>query len=409
MPPSPSEARFRPVETCVSLHTPTTEAEARDAVAEARSARRPLRLQGGNTRSGFGRPTNAVDVLSSAALTGITLYEPSELVIGARAGTPVRLLEDTLASRGQMLPVEPVDHRHLYGTEGEPTVGGLVATGASGPRRFAAGAVRDHLIGVRFVNGLGEAVKSGGRVMKNVTGLDLVKLECGAHGTLGFLTEVTFKVVPRPETALTLVLRGLDDARAVAALTRAVGTPFEVTGAAHLPLQGAEPARTLLRLEGFATSVADRATRLAALLAEFGAFDRMADADAASLWDALRDGVVLRPSPEDAVWRLSVAPTRGPAVAARLAAVARRHGFDWGGGLLWVLTDPAGDAGAAVVRAALGEFGGHATLLRAPDAVRATADVFQPLVPPLGGVTRRIKASFDPDSVLNPGRMYAGV
>ena len=378
-------------------------------MAQARAARRPLALRGGGTRAGLGRPTNAVEVLSSERLAGITLYEPSELVVGARTGTPVRALEETLAAKGQMLPVEPVDHRRLYGTGGEPTVGGLVATGASGPRRFAAGAVRDHLIGLRFVNGFGEAVKSGGRVMKNVTGLDLVKLECGAHGTLGFLTEATFKVVPRPETALTLALHGLDDARAVAALTRAVGTPFEVTGAAHLPGGGDGPARTLLRLEGFAASVDDRATRLAALLAEFGAADRLPEGEAAPLWDALRDGVALRPSAEDAVWRLSLAPTRSSAVAARLAGIARRHGFDWGGGLLWLSTDPAGDAGAAAIRAVLGEAGGHATLLRAPEAVRAAADVFQPLAPALGAVTRRVKASFDPDGVLNPGRMYAGM
>ena len=396
-------------ETRMSLHTPATEAEACDAVAAARAARRPLSLQGGGTRAGLGRPSNAVDVLSSAGLTGITLYEPSELVIGARAGTPVRVLEATLAERGQMLPVEPADHRRLYGRQGEPTVGGLVATNASGPRRFAAGAVRDHLIGVRVVNGFGDAVKSGGRVMKNVTGLDLVKLECGAHGTLGFLTEVTFKVVPRPETALTLLFAGLDDARAVAALTRSIGTPFEVTGAAHLPGAGGAPARTLLRLDGFASSVADRATRLSALLAEFGAPERLAEGVAAPLWDDIRDGVALGAGRDEAVWRVSVAPTRGPAVAARLAGVALRHSFDWGGGLIWVGTDPSGDAGASSIRAAVAEVGGHATLVRAPDAVRAAVDVFEPLAPPLEAVTAAIKASFDPDRLFNPGRMYGGV
>ena len=398
----------------MSLHAPATEDEACTVVGDARAARRPLTLRGGGTRAGFGRPTNAVDVLSSAGLTGITLYEPSELVIGARSGTPVRVLEETLAARGQMLPVEPADHRRLYGAQGaqpagEPTVGGLVATGASGPRRFAAGGVRDHLIGVRIVNGFGEAVKSGGRVMKNVTGLDLVKLECGAHGTLGFLTEVTFKVVPRPETALTLLFAGLDDARAVAALTRAIGTPFEVTGAAHLPGAGGAPARTLLRLEGFASSVDDRATRLAALLPEFGAAERLPDGVAGPLWDDLRDGMALGAAAEDAVWRVSVAPTRGPAVAARLKGVALRHCFDWGGGLIWVATEAGGDAGAAAIRAAVAEVGGHATLLRAPDAVRAAVDVFEPLQPALRAVTAGVKASFDPEGVLNPGRMYQGV
>ena len=392
----------------MTVSTPATEAEACSAVAEARAARRPLVLRGGGTRAGLGRPSNATDALSAAGLTGITLYEPSELVIGARAGTPVRVLEETLAARGQMLPVEPQDHRRLYATTGEPTVGGLVATGASGPRRFAAGAIRDHLIGVRFVNGRGEAVKSGGRVMKNVTGLDLVKLQCGAHGTLGFLTEVTFKVVPRPETGATLVLHGLDDARGIAALTLAIGTPFEMTGAAHLPGIEGRPARTLLRLEGFPDSVADRAARLAALLADYGSAERLDVAAAAPLWDDLRDGVVAD-VPDAAVWRISVPPTAGPTVAARLAALALRHGFDWGGGLLWLATAPDGDAGAAAIRTALAGIGGHATLVRAPDAVRAAVAVFEPLAPPLAAVTAGIKASFDPERVLNPGRMYGGV
>ena len=394
----------------MSLHRPSTEAEACGVVAEARAARRPLRLEGGNTRAGLGRPSNATDVLSAAGLAGITLYEPSELVIGARAGTPVRELEAVLAGKGQRLPVEPVDHRRLYGTGGEPTVGGLVATNASGPRRFASGAIRDHVIGIRVVNGLGEAVKSGGRVMKNVTGLDLVKLECGAHGTLGFLTEVTFKVVPRAETVATLAFHGLDDARAVAALTRAIGTPFEMTGAAHLPGVAGAASRTLLRFEGFAASVEDRATRLAALLADVGHPERLSADDAAPLWDDIRDGVALEAPAASAVWRISVAPTRGPAVAARLGGTALRHVYDWGGGLVWIATEASGDAGAAAIRSAIATAGGgHATLMRAPDAVRASVDVFEPLVPALQAVTAGLKTSFDPDRLLNPGRMYQGV
>ncbi len=393
----------------MSLIAPGTEAEAKARVVEARAAGRPLTLQGGNTRAGLGRPSNNTAILSAAGLTGITLYEPSELVIGARAGTPVRDLEAELAARGQMLPVEPVDHRRLYGTRGEPTIGGLVATNASGPRRFAAGAIRDHLIGVRFVNGRGEIVKSGGRVMKNVTGLDLVKLECGAHGTLGFLTEVTFKVVPKPETTVTLVFRGLDDVRAVAALTRAVGSPFEMTGAAHLPGADRLSAKTLLRFEGFAASVEDRATRLAALLAEFGVPERLSDEAAAALWSDIRDGVAVEAPDGAAVWRVSVAPTQGPSIVERLRGVADRHGFDWAGGLLWLAVRPDGDAGAGAIRAAVAAVGGHATLMRAPDAVRSVIDVFEPLAPALRGITANIKASIDPDALFNPGRMYSGV
>jgi glycolate oxidase FAD binding subunit len=388
--------------------TPASEEEAADLVREARGARRRLELRGGGTRSGLGRPVEAEAVLSSSALVGITLHEPAELVIAARAGTPVREVEAALDAHGQRLPVEPMDHRALYSTAGEPTVGGLVAANASGPRRVQAGAIRDHLIGVRLVNGRGEAIKSGGRVMKNVTGLDLVKLSCGAHGTLGFLTEVTFKVLPKPEAAATLAWSGLDDARAVAALTKAMASPFDVSGAAHIPLgPGREEASTLLRLEGHAETVRGRTERLATLLAEFGRPKRLADEG--SPWPALRDGGIVAADAEAAVWRISVAPTQGPELVARLRPLLRDHAYDWGGGLVWAATAPDGDAGAADIRAALGGLGGHATLLRAPVALRRHIEVFEPLTPALRALTVGIKASFDPDGILNPGRMYAGI
>ncbi len=387
---------------------PASEAAAADLIREARGAHRRLELRGGGTRSGLGRPVEAEAVLSSVALVGITLHEPAELVIAARAGTPVRELEAALDAHGQRLPVEPMDHRALFSTNGEPTVGGLVAANASGPRRIQAGAIRDHLIGVRFVNGRGEAIKSGGRVMKNVTGLDLVKLNCGAHGTLGFLTEVTFKVLPKPEASATLAWSGLDDARAVAALTKAMGSPFDVSGAAHIPLgPGRGEASTLLRLEGHAVAVEGRTERLATLLAEFGRPKRLADEG--SLWPALRDGAIVATDAEAAVWRISVAPTRGPQLVAKIRPLLRDHAYDWGGGLVWVATAPAGDAGAAEIRAALGGFGGHATLVRAPEALRRQIDVFEPLTPALRALTVGVKASFDPDHILNPGRMYAGI
>ena len=399
---------------------PVSEEEAADLIRQARAARRRLELRGGGTRSGLGRPVEAEAVLSSAALVGITLHEPAELVIAARAGTPVRELEAALAAHGQRLPVEPMDHRALYealasersqrelGCSGEPTVGGLVATNASGPRRIQAGAIRDHLIGVRLVNGRGEAIKSGGRVMKNVTGLDLVKLSCGAHGTLGFLTEVTFKVLPKPEAVATLAWSGLDDTRAVAALTRAMGSPFDVSGAAHIPAgPGRDRAVTLVRLEGFGTTVEGRSARVAALLSEFGPAEALPDA--ASRWAALRDGATVASDAEAAVWRISVAPTQGPRLVAKLSPLLRDHAYDWGGGLVWAATAPDGDAGAAAIRAALGGLGGHATLVRAPEALRRQIEVFEPLTPALRALTAGIKASFDPDGILNPGRIYAGI
>ena len=392
----------------MSTYQPRSEAEAATLIGEAAARRERLRLVGGGTRAGIGRPAQDEATLSSAGLTGITLYEPAELVIAARAGTPLAEVEARLAEGGQMLPFEPMDHRPLLGSTGEPTIGAVAAGNVSGPRRIAGGAARDSLIGVRFVNGRGETVKSGGRVMKNVTGLDLVKLMAGSWGTLGFLTEVTFKVLPVPERTATLALAGLDDARAVEAMSVALGSPFEITGAAHLPEGIDGPARTLLRIEGFSASVDYRLGQLTRLLRGFTPPATREGEEAASQWRAVRD-VLPFAGGDEAVWRLSTAPGRGPAVAAAIAAARpARWFYDWGGGLIWLATPATGDAGAEVVRAALAQ-GGHATLVRAPDAVRAAVPVFEPLSEPLMRITTGLKAAHDPIGLFNPGRMYAGI
>lgn len=393
------------------VHIPTTEAQACAVVKSVVDSATPLTLRGGGTRFGLGRPAQAASTLSSAGLTGITLYEPAEMVIAARAGTPLALVQETLASRGQMLPFEPMDHRTLYGSEGEPTIGTVAACNISGSRRINAGAARDSLIGVRLVNGRGEMIKSGGRVMKNVTGLDLVKLVSGSHGTLGFLTEVTFRVLPQPERIVTLQWSGLSDSAGVTLLSKALGSPFEPMAAAHLPagLAGDE-ARTLLRLENFSDSIEYRAGVLALLLGEYGVPNRLEGTESSELWRDIRDAAVFAGSNE-AVWRLSLAPTNAPKAVATIAGAmpdARRF-YDWGGGLVWLAVSAEGDAGAAAIRAALKPLGGHATLVRAPDAVRAAVDVFQPLAEPLMRVTVGIKKSFDPAGIFEPGRMYAGI
>jgi glycolate oxidase FAD binding subunit len=395
----------------VIVHTPTTEAQACAVVKSVIDSATPLTLRGGGTRAGLGRPAQAASTLSSAGLTGVTLYEPAEMVIAARAGTPLSLVQETLAARGQMLPFEPMDHRALYGSEGEPTIGTVAACNISGPRRINAGAARDSLIGVRLVNGRGEMIKSGGRVMKNVTGLDLVKLVCGSHGTLGFLTEVTFRVLPKPERIVTLQWSGLSDGDGVALSSKALGSPFEPMAAAHLPPGFAgDVARTLLRLENFSDSIAYRAGELASLLGEYGLPDRLEGAHPDDLWRDVRDAAFFAGTAE-AVWRLSLSPTNGPKAAAAIAHTlpAARWFYDWGGGLVWLAAPAEGDAGAAAIRAALKPLGGHATLVRAPDAVRAAIDVFQPLSEPLMRVTAGIKKSFDPAGIFEPGRMYAGI
>lgn len=390
----------------VAALSPADEREIASAVAEAAAKRTPLAVAGGGTREGLGRPMQTAATLTTRRLTGVTLYEPTELVLSARAGTPVTEVEALLASRGQRLPFEPIDHRPLYGSDGTPTIGAVAAANLSGPRRISAGAARDSLIGVRAVTGEGVAVKSGGRVMKNVTGYDLVKFLAGSYGTLAVLTEVTFKVLPVPETEATLAFAGLADARAVTLLSAALGSPFSVTGAAHV----AEPARTLVRIEGFAASVDERAARLRQLLATFAEPELLHGEASVATWKTIRDLHALGAPPNVPVWRISVRPGDGP----RVADAVRRAGpcrvlYDWGGGLVWIAGGEGPDAGAAVVRAAVADVGGHATLVRAPDAVRNSVEVFQPQAPPLVALTKKLKATFDPAGILNPGRMVAGI
>jgi glycolate oxidase FAD binding subunit len=377
------------------LIEPRTEDEVAEAVREARAAKAPLAIEGGGTKRGLGRPVQTERTLSTRGLAGITLYEPAEMVIGALAGTPLSEIQRALDERGQMLAFEPPDYRTLLGSEGEPTIGGLVATGLAGPRRVAAGGLRDSLIGVRFVNGRGEIIKNGGRVMKNVTGLDLVKLQAGAHGTLGVLTEVIFKVVPKPAAVATLQIEGLDAGKAVAAMAAALGSPFEVTGVAHAG------GRTHVRIEGFPEQIAYRSGELRRLMQPFGRLDAAADG---TIWEAMRQGrPALGRSP---VWRASVKPTLGAAFADALGMEAA---WDWGGGLVWLGADEADERLASRIQTAAANHGGYATLVKAPVGYRARVDVFQPLPSAVQKLQAGLKASFDPDRILNPGRMYAGL
>jgi len=365
---------------------PTSETELSEAIRDAGG---PLSVRGGATRP-VGRPVVGA-ALSVAGISGITLYEPGALTLVAAAGTPLAEVEDVLAGGGQRLPFEPMDHRGLLGTGGVPTIGGVVAGNVSGPRRVQAGACRDSLIGVRFVDGAGTVVKNGGRVMKNVTGYDLVKLMAGSWGTLGVLSEVSFKLLPRPETEATLVLEGLDGGRAVAAMAAALGSPFEVNGAAHLP-----DGRTALRLEGFAASVAYRAGALAGHLAGFAAPARLEASESAALWTAVRDVAPFHGVAGD-VWRLSVKPSDAPALVARAGGPAL---YDWGGGLVWLLLPEGTD-----LRALLGPFQGHATLIRASTATRARIAPFHPDPAPVAALAAGLRRKFDPRGILNPGLM----
>lgn len=348
---------------------PSSEAELAELI---KTANGPLAVQGGGTRR-LG-PVSA-DALDTTGLSGITLYEPGALTLVAQAGTPLAEIEQTLGTMRQRLPFEVPDLRGLLGRSGTSTIGGVVAANASGPRRVQAGACRDSLIGVRFVDGTGTVVKNGGRVMKNVTGIDLVKLMAGSQGRLGVLTEVAFKLLPVPEASATLVLHGLDDATAVTALSAALTSPFDVTGAAHWPGRG-----TFLRIEGFEASVTYRRAEVQRRLAGFGAVDVASD----DPWPAIRDVAAFHGRAGD-VWRLSTTPSQAPALVAR--AAPRQALYDWGGGLIWLLTDPGFD-----LRAALGPFAGHATLVRSDSPL----PVFHPETAPIAALTRGLRAKFDP-------------
>ena len=376
--------------------TPQSEADLADVVAEAAAAKAPLEIQGGGTRLRLGRPVQAEKTLSTAGLSGITLYEPGAMTLVVKAGTPVAEIEAALEAEGQMLPFEPMDHRTLLGSAGEPTIGGVVACGVSGPRRIQAGACRDAILGMRFVNGAGQVIKSGGRVMKNVTGLDVAKLVCGSYGTLGVIAEIGFKVLPKPQATATLACDGLEPDAAVAALSRAMGSPFGTTGAA-VDGQGA-----FVRIEGLTGSVTYRRGQLQALLgADWQGLD---EEIATQRWRAVRDVAAL--SGEGAVWRLSLKPSDGTQVVAAISAQLDSQAiYDWAGGLVWLRVPEEGDAGAGVIRAEIARYGGHATLIRAADPVRAAVDVFQPQSDPVRAIAQGLRAKFDPAGVLNPGRM----
>lgn len=393
-----------------------------ETVAWAAAEEQPLEIYGHRSKRGIGRPLQAEHELDLSRLTGVTLYEPEELVLSARAGTPVREIESLLHQNKQMLAFEPMDFGPLSGaTRGRGTIGGVLASNASGPRRIKAGAARDHILGVNAVSGRGEAFKSGGRVVKNVTGYDLSKALAGSWGTLAVVTDLTFKVLPRPQAEATLVVAGLEDARAVGALCQAMGTAWDVSGAAHLPEEvvaevpdaafaSGSKAATLIRLEGVAESVDYRAAKLTAMIGRIGQV-AVLEADASSaVWRAVRDAEAFGTTASP-VWRVSVAPKAGPAVIATLKTRQTiRHYYDWSGGLLWIKVDNGQDDGLARdIRAAVAAAGGgHATLMRGSPSLRAAVAPFEPQPKPLAALSRRLKAQFDPNGILNPGRLLAG-
>jgi glycolate oxidase FAD binding subunit len=390
---------------------PQTTEDVEKVVAWAAAEDQPLEIIGQGTKRALGRPVQAAHVLDISGLTGIESYEPAELVLTLKAGTPIAEVEKLVDDNGQELSFEPMDLGPLLGSApAQGTIGGVLAANLSGPRRIKAGAARDHVLGMEAVSGRGEVFNSGGKVVKNVTGYDLPRALCGAYGTLAVATTVTLKVNPKPETSATFMLSGLNDDDGINALCQAMGSSAEISGAAHLPagVNGGSSS-TVLRLEGFSTSVDYRFKTLQALLASYGAPSRLEAVETGSLWQTIRD-VKPYAGGQTPVWRISVAPTAGPQLVASLRETFELQAYyDWSGGLVW-LSCLDGSLHEADIRAAIDTVGGgHATLVRADASQRSNASVFHPQPAPLAALSRRLKEQFDPKGILNPGKMVSGV
>lgn len=400
-------------------------ADVEQVVQAALANEQPLEVIGHGSKRGVGHALVTNAVLDMSALDAIVSYEPNELLLTVGAGAPLADVLSLIDSKNQHFAFEPVNLATLLGTGHDAgTIGGMLAAGFAGPRRIKDGGSRDHLLGAHAVSGFGEIFKAGGKVVKNVTGYDLCKLLCGSFGTLAVMTEVTLKVMPRPESRHTLVLRGLDDVTAVRAMTAALGSPYDVSGAAHLPASVLQDARsqlteiadgkalTLLRLEGIAASVKHRAGSLTAALETYGAADVVDDDVSMALWPLVRDVTPFAADGafgERPVWRIVCPPASGGKLGQGLAGdTGGEILYDWGGGLIWAALPPGSDAHAPLVRGRAEAVGGHATLVRAPEALRGGVDVFHPQQSGVAALTQRVKHSFDPKNILNRGRMTRG-
>ena len=396
-----------------------------EVVRAAIANEQPLEIIGHGTKRGIGHAMATNAVLDVSALNAVTAYEPNELIVTLQAGAPLADVLSLIDARNQQFAFEPMNTAPLLGTPALGTIGGMIAAGLAGPRRIKAGGARDHLLGAHAVSGFGDSFKTGGKVVKNVTGYDLCKLLAGSWGTLSVMTEVTLKVMPKPEAERTLLLRGLDDAAASKAMTTALGSPFDVSAAAHLPkssfrastdglgdIASQSEALTVLRLEGITASATHRAGSLRELLAPFGTATLVEDTASAAVWATIRDvlpfaaGGALGAWP---VWRIVCPPASGAALGTQLA---RETGgdviYDWGGGLIWAALPPKADAHAPAVRQRAEAVGGHATLIRAAEDVRRIVDVFHPQAAGVAALSDRVRGSFDPKAIFNRGRLSRG-
>jgi len=365
-----------------------SEAEAVDAVREARERRRTLEIVGAGTKRAFGRPIQCDDILDASALRGIVSYQPEELLLTVLPGTPVAEIEQLLAQNGQRLGFEPGDWGPLLGAQANAgTIGGAISADVCGPAAVRHGRARDHLLAYRAVNGFGEAYKAGGKVVKNVTGFDLPKLMCGAFGTLGVMTEVTLRVFPKPSLSRVFAVRA-ELSEGLALLRKVWSSPLEATGLAYAD------GTVFVRLEGEEQPLSEKAALLQSIS---GAFAEMADGD--TRFHEIANGTQFANTSGD-VWLLTLPPATAADVVRDLAA--QPWCADHAGGTLWIGTDQP-------VHEAAARHGGRARLLRASEATRTSASVFPPENTERLALSRAVKAAFDPLGIFNAGRMYEGV
>lgn len=376
---------------------PSSTDEVQAALLDAAAAGTRLRVTGGGTRHAMSGSDAAARELNLSAITGITNYEPAELVLSLRAGTPLDEVDAALAERGQMLAFDPPDYSALLAIRSARTsIGGILGSGFAGSRRLSAGNVRDHILGFDAVSGRGEVFRAGGRVIKNVTGYDLAKLMVGSWGTLAVVTDVTLRVLPRPPYEATLLLAQDDAGRGLSVLREVLALPLEVSCAAHLP-----DGRSAIRLEGFRASVEERLRQVTALCEKRASLGAVQEAESSELWRGIRH---LDAFAQDArtVWRLSLPSTAAAAVVGSIRASAPCSAlYDWGGSLVWLAMER--EAAAPVVRSEAAKAGGHAWLVRTTPAVRAQVPTAPPLHTGVAALSRRIKLGFDPKNVLGEG------
>ncbi len=354
--------------------------ELQEAVKDAYMAKRALAVTGGNTKSFYGRETEG-DALSTLGYNGLGDYNPTELVVTAKAGTRLRELQHALNAEGQMLPFEPP---HFGDTA---TLGGAIATGLSGPRRPYSGSARDYVLGISCINGAGEYLKFGGQVMKNVAGYDVSRLMTGAMGTLGVLLDISLKVLPKPDAEITLMF-ACDALTAAQKMIAWARLPYPVSGMAYVD------GVLRVRLSGSESGIA----------AGKKAFTVELDGEeqwrGETWWEALRELKLTFFYTDKPVWRLAMNPAT-PALAINGVDEADWL-IDWGGAQRWLVSDTSADT----IRAAVGSVGGHATLFMGG---KPNEEKFQPLTAPMFALQKRVKDSFDPEGILNPGRMYSGI